>query len=123
MSTTEPRRDIGLVRTHEQSRARYPDEDGLIDRDGVRVFYERYGDGEPTVLFLPTWSVVHSRSWKLQIPYFARHFRVLTFDPRGNGRSDRPPHPGAYREEEFAADALAVMDATDTDRAILVSLS
>jgi pimeloyl-ACP methyl ester carboxylesterase/predicted glycosyltransferase len=107
----------------EQSRARYPDETGYVERDGVRVFWERYGDGEPTVLFLPTWSIVHSRGWKAQIPYFARHARVVTFDGRGNGRSDRPQRPEAYREEEFAADALAVMDATGTERAVLVSLS
>src|SRR5207237_2833968 len=81
------------------------------------------GDGDPTVLLLPTWSIIHSRTWKAQIPYLSRHFRVLTFDGRGNGRSDRPPEPDAYREEEFAADALAVMDATDTERAVLVSLS
>jgi pimeloyl-ACP methyl ester carboxylesterase len=48
---------------------------------------------------------------------------VLTFDPRGNGRSDRPRTPAAYAEREFAGDALAVMDATDTERAVLVSLS
>ena len=123
MSTTESPTDIRLVRAHEQKRARYPDDEGFIERHGVRTFYERYGDGDPTVLFLPTWSIVHSRTWKLQIPYFARHFRVLTLDGRGNGRSDRPRHPDAYREEEFAADALAVMDATLTNRAILVSLS
>ncbi len=104
-------------------RARYPDETGYVERDGVRVFWERYGDGEPTILFLPTWTLIHSRCWKAQIPYFARHFRVLTFDPRGNGRSDRPQDPRAYAESEFAADALAVMDATDTERAALVSLS
>jgi hypothetical protein len=46
---------------HEQSRARYPDESGYVARDGVRTFYEVYGDGEPTVLLLPTWSIVHSR--------------------------------------------------------------
>jgi pimeloyl-ACP methyl ester carboxylesterase/predicted glycosyltransferase len=107
----------------EQSRARHPDETGYVERDGVRVFWERYGRGEPTILFLPTWSIVHSRCWKAQIPYFARHARVLTFDGRGNGRSDRPRSPDAYREEEFAADALAVMDATDTKRAALVSFS
>ena len=110
-----------LVR--EQSRARYPDSSGYIERDGVRVFWERYGDGDPTVLFLPTWSIIHSRGWKAQIPYFARHARVLTFDGRGNGRSDRPKSPEAYREEEFAADALAVMDATRSERVVLVSLS
>ena len=53
--------------------------------------------GEPTVLLLPTWSIVHSRLWKMQIPYLARHFRVVTFDGRGNGRSDRPPAPRPTR--------------------------
>ena len=104
-------------------RARYPDETGYIERDGVRVFWERYGDGEPTILLLPTWTILHSRCWKAQIAYFARHCRVLTFDPRGNGRSDRPREPSAYAAAEFAADALAVMDATNTARAVLVSLS
>ena len=82
---------------HEQSRARYPDEEGFIERDGVRVFWESYGEGEQTILFLPTWTLVHSRVWKAQIPYFARHFRVICFDPRGNGRSDRPQEPGGLR--------------------------
>jgi pimeloyl-ACP methyl ester carboxylesterase len=48
---------------------------------------------------------------------------VLTFDGRGNGCSDRPADHAAYAETEFVADALAVMDATDTDRAVLVSWS
>ena len=78
---------------HEQSRARYPDSEGYVERDGVRTFYEVYGEGEPTVLLLPTWSIVHSRCWKLQIPYLARHCRVVAFDGRGNGRSDRPAEP------------------------------
>jgi pimeloyl-ACP methyl ester carboxylesterase/predicted glycosyltransferase len=106
-----------------QSRARYPDETGFIERDGVNVFWERYGDGAPTILFLPAWSIVHSRVWKAQIPYFTRHARVLTFDGRGNGRSDRPSDPEAYAPTEFVADALAVMEATSTDRAWVVSLS
>ena len=74
----------------EQTRARYPDESGYVERDGVRLYYEVYGSGEPTVFLLPTWSIIHSRHWKMQIPYLARHCRVLTFDGRGNGRSDRP---------------------------------
>jgi len=107
----------------EQSRACYPDSTGYVERDGVRVFYELYGEGEPTVLFLPTWSIIHARTWKAQVPYLARHGRVLTFDPRGNGKSDRPADPEAYAPQEFAEDALAVMDATGTERAVLVSLS
>ena len=104
--------------SRDQSRARHPDRTGYVERGGVRTFYEVYGEGEPTVLLMPTWSIIHSRHWKLQIPYLARHMRVITFDGRGNGRSDRPADPEAYREEEFAADALAVMDATATERAV-----
>ncbi|HET7568668.1 MAG TPA: alpha/beta fold hydrolase [Gaiellaceae bacterium] len=105
----------------EQSRARYPDESGHVTRDGVRLHYEVYGTGEPTVLLLPTWSILHSRHWKMQIPYLSRHCRVLAFDGRGNGRSDRPE--SGYGERDFAADALAVLDATGTARAAIVSLS
>jgi pimeloyl-ACP methyl ester carboxylesterase/predicted glycosyltransferase len=107
----------------EQTRARYPDEQGYIERDGVRVFYEVYGTGEPTILFCPTWTLVHSRVWKMQIPYLARHHRVVVFDPRGNGKSDRPGTVEAYAEAEFAQDALDVLDATGTERAIVVGLS
>jgi len=104
-------------------RARYPDAEGYVERDGVRVFYEVFGAGERTILLLPTWSLVHSRIWKAQVPYLARHFRVVTFDGRGNGRSDRPTEPEAYTADEFAADALAVMAATGTERAVLVGFS
>ncbi len=118
MTTAEP-----ITGAREQTRARYPDDEGYVERDGVRVFWEVYGSGEPTVLLLPTWSIIHSRHWKGQIPYLARHCRVVTFDGRGNGRSDRPATAGAYAEREFAADALAVMDATATERAVIVGLS
>jgi pimeloyl-ACP methyl ester carboxylesterase len=107
----------------EQTRARHPDEEGFVERDGVRVRWERYGDGEPTLLLLPAWSIIHSRQWKAQIPYLARHYRVLTFDPRGNGRSDRPPTAEAYDDDQYVADALAVLDATGTREAVLVGLS
>ncbi|MDX6582460.1 MAG: hypothetical protein QOI10_1644 [Solirubrobacterales bacterium] len=107
----------------EQTRARYPDAEGFIERDGVRVFWESYGQGEQTLLFLPTWTLVHSRIWKAQIGYFARHFRVICFDPRGNGRSDCPPDSEAYAEAEFTQDAIDVMDACGVERAVAVSLS
>jgi pimeloyl-ACP methyl ester carboxylesterase/predicted glycosyltransferase len=110
-------------RAREQSRARYPDREGFVERDGVRVFYEVYGEGERTILLLPTWSIVHSRHWKAQVPYLARHARVVTFDGRGNGRSARPPGVEHYLADEFAADVLAIMDATGTELATLVAVS
>jgi len=113
----------GTAAAPEQTRARYPNADGYVERDGVRIFYEVYGEGRPTILLMPTWSIIHSRFWKMQVPYLARHFRVVVFDGRGNGRSDRPPHPEAYVEAEYADDALAVLDATGTEHAVVVSLS
>ncbi len=104
-------------------RARNPDSEGYIERDGVRIFYEVHGTGEPTILFCPTWSLVHSRVWKMQVPYLARHHRVIVFDPRGNGRSDRPRTREAYAEAEFAQDAVDVLDATGTEKALVVGLS
>ena len=107
----------------EQTRARYPDSEGYVERDGVRVFYEVYGHGEPTILLPPPWAIVYSRVWKMQIPYLSRHFRVVVYDGRGNGRSDRPAFAAAYGEREQAADALAVLDATGTEQAVVVGFS
>ena len=110
--------------TGEQSRARYPDAEGYASReDGTRIFYEVYGAGDRTTVFVPPWAIVHSRLWKAQIPYFARRARVIAFDPRGNGRSDRPADVSLYSEDENAADIGAVLDATGTDRATIVTMS
>src|SRR5687767_13222541 len=114
---------VSEERPQDGSRARYPDEEGYIERDGVRVFWESFGTGDQTILFLPTWTLVHSRVWKAQIAYFARHFRVICFDPRGNGRSDRPKDPRQYDEREFAQDAIDVMDACGVEQATCVALS
>jgi pimeloyl-ACP methyl ester carboxylesterase/predicted glycosyltransferase len=104
-------------------RACQPSREGYAERDGVKIYYEVFGTGEPTVLLLPTWSIIHSRHWKMQVPYLARHCRIITFDARGNGRSDRPTESAAYTESEMASDAVAVMDATSTARAIIVGHS
>jgi len=37
-------------------RARYPDLEGYVERDGVKTFYEVFGTGETTLLLLPAWS-------------------------------------------------------------------
>ncbi len=107
----------------EPAPVRDPDEQGFVERDGVRVAWQRFGDGEPTLVLLPAWSIVPSRVWKAQVPYLARHFRVVTFDGRGSGASDRPRVAAAYSYREFVADALAVMDASATDRAVLGAFS
>lgn len=103
-------------------RAREPDDTGYAVVDGVRTYYEVFGTGPTTLLMMGTFPVVDGRQWKGQVPYLARHFRVVTWDPRGNGASDRPTGPDAYADEVYARDAAAVLDATGTDAAFVVAL-
>jgi pimeloyl-ACP methyl ester carboxylesterase len=104
-------------------RAQPPDSDGYADVDGIKVFYEVFGDGDVTVLLIGGWQVVHSRAFKAQVPYLARHYRVVTYDLPGNGRSDRPTDPADYALDRHIAWATAVLDATGTERAIVVGYS
>ena len=121
LATASPGLPGDAVARPEQTRARYPDEEGYLERGAVRVFYEVYGTGEPAILLLPPWEIVHSRAWKAQIPYFARHARVVTFDRRGNGRSDRPQGVRACDRRATADDARAVLDHVGVDQAVVVS--
>lgn len=128
MTLTAGDRAAGSVDTvpvgHHPSRAADPDVDGVVVRDGVEIAYEVFGaDRSPTVLLLPTWSIIPSRHWKAQVGHLSRHYRVVTFDGRGSGRSGRPVGAAAYTNAEYAADVVAVMDATGTERAVLVALS
>ncbi len=116
-------RIAGVGRTATETPALLPDESGYVERDGVRVWWEAYGAGEPAILLMPTWSIIHSRHWKAQIHYLARHFRVVTFDGRGNGLSDRPMTEGAHADAEIVADAVAVLDAARVADAVVVGLS
>jgi len=104
-------------------RARQPDESGDVERDGVRIHWDRYGEGDTTLLLMPTWSIVPVRHWKFQVPYLARTHRVITFDGRATGASDRPRGPEHYTVGAFADDAVAVLDATGTERAVVAALS
>ena len=104
-------------------RARYPDTEGYVERNGAKIFYEVYENEGPTILLAQSWQTCHSRMWKLQIPYLARHFRVVTYDPIGNGRSDRVPAAARYRATEVLEDAIAVLDETSTESCVVAGLS
>lgn len=111
-------------RSDTETQARLPDRTGVVERDGVQVHWESFGSTDrPAILLLPTWSVLHSRHWKGQIHYLARHFHVLTFDGRGNGLSDRPVDPAAYSSRNFIEDAVAVLDAAGVERACMAGVS
>jgi hypothetical protein len=70
-------------------------------------------------VLLPAWSIMVRAERRL---YLARHYRVIAFD--GQQRSVGPAEGAdAYIAQEFVADAIAVLDATGTERAAIVGLA
>jgi len=107
----------------ESGAARRADESGFAtSADGVRLAFDVFGSGERTLVLLPSAPIIHARQWKAQTHFLSRFYRVVTYDGRGNGRSDRPTDPAAYADERMVEDLEAVMAATGTVRAVLVGL-
>jgi pimeloyl-ACP methyl ester carboxylesterase len=103
-------------------RATAPVIDGVLDRDGFGVGYAVYGEGPVTLCLVMPDTIVHARAWKAQVPFLARYFRVVTVDPRGNGRSDRPTEPEEFAVPTLEADVWGVLDHVGADKVVLVGL-
>ncbi len=80
-----------------------------IASDGIRLHYELFGKraGEPVLMIQGLGA--DARGWGLQRWAIGRRYRVIVFDNRGVGRSDKPA--GDYDLAQMAEDALAVLDA------------
>jgi pimeloyl-ACP methyl ester carboxylesterase/predicted glycosyltransferase len=104
-------------------RARLPDQSGYAtNRVGLRIYYEVFGKGDKTLVLVPNNPISHSRMWKAQVHYLARHYRVVAYDGIGNGMSDHPNATTPWTLSHMANECLAVMDATGTASAVLVCL-
>jgi pimeloyl-ACP methyl ester carboxylesterase/UDP:flavonoid glycosyltransferase YjiC (YdhE family) len=104
-------------------RAREADESGYATTtDGLRLYWERHGSGAVTIVLLPANPISNSRLWKAQVHHLARHYRVILYDGRGNGKSDSPDPAGQWLGGWWAADCLSVMDATGTPSAVLAGI-
>lgn len=97
--------------------------DGYVERGGVKSWYAVWGESGPWIAFAPIFQITHMQMLKATVPYLSRHFRVVTMDGRGNGRSDRPRGQEAYALEEYYKDFLAVLDAAGADRLAVVGIS
>ena len=84
-----------------------------VQANGINIYYESQGEGEP--LFLIAGLGATHDLWELQVPSFARWYRVVTFDNRGAGDTDKPAEP--YSIALFADDTAALMDALGIERA------
>ena len=100
-------------------RAREPDHTGRVERDGVSVGYEVFGDGGPTIVLLTSWAIVHMRQWKAQVPYLSRHFRVITVEGRATGGPTGPTRPTPTPTGSTSTTRSRSWTRTGIDRAVL----
>lgn len=72
----------------------------------ANLYYEAHGQGAPVVLISGLGG--GTSTWYGQVPFFQRHYRTITMDNRGSGRSDMPEGPYAMRR--MAEDVLCLLD-------------
>jgi 3-oxoadipate enol-lactonase len=87
--------------------------------NGITISYRVEGQGVPLVLIMGYSGT--GDSWIFQKRPFRKRFRVLTFDNRGVGKTDRPDGP--YTTRMMADDTVALMDHLEIDRAHVLGVS
>jgi pimeloyl-ACP methyl ester carboxylesterase len=87
--------------------------------NGINIYYEIHGSGEPLVLIMGLRR--NAEWWYRQIPALSRHFKVIAFDNRGAGRTDKPE--SEYSIGQFAEDTAGLMDALGVARAHVFAIS
>jgi pimeloyl-ACP methyl ester carboxylesterase len=81
----------------------------FADSDGIRIYYDDTGEGEPALLCLPGWCNTRTIFAPLAERLSADH-RVLAMDWRGHGNSQASDRDFGFAE--MAGDALAVIEAS-----------
>jgi pimeloyl-ACP methyl ester carboxylesterase len=92
----------------------------MIQSNGIELHVEQRGAGVPALVFLHYWGG-SARSWRHVVEALAPEFRTVAIDQRGWGRSGAPA--SGYALADMAGDALAVIEALDLERYILVGHS
>ncbi len=85
----------------------------------IITYYEEHGSGEPLILIMGLGGDL--QAWALQVPALSKHFRVITFDNRGAGRSSSPDKP--YSMSGMADDLAALMDHLEIPKAHILGFS
>jgi pimeloyl-ACP methyl ester carboxylesterase len=93
----------------------------MVTDDGVTLYAEETGEGEP-LLFIHEFAGDH-RSWEPQVRFFSAAYRCVTYAARGYPPSQVPADPGAYTQGRAVADAIAVLDGLGVDQANVIGLS
>jgi pimeloyl-ACP methyl ester carboxylesterase len=81
---------------------------GTIVREGAKIVYYEHGVGEPTLVLCHP-MVYGLATFQPILEQLCQDFRIVTWDPRGTGRSD--PLPGPYYTRDYVEDLRAVIEA------------
>jgi len=93
-----------------------------VENKGTKIWYEIHGQGDPTLIMVPGFQIVHSEFYKrYYVPFLSRHMRVVTLDLRGSGKSDKPDKN--YDLKNSAEDINAIVEALGLDRFAMVGSS
>jgi pimeloyl-ACP methyl ester carboxylesterase len=87
--------------------------------EDINIYYESHGDGEPLLLIMGYGQ--YSALWAPLIRDLSPEYRVISFDNRGTGRSDKPDIP--YTMKMMADDAKGLLDAIGVDSAHVFGMS
>jgi pimeloyl-ACP methyl ester carboxylesterase len=90
-----------------------------IKTNNIELYYEIHGEGEPLVLI--SGLGYSSWQWHKMVPLLAEKFKVITFDNRGVGQSDKPAGP--YTAGMLAQDTVGLLDALGIEKAVIVGHS
>jgi len=93
--------------------------------DGQSIFYDDQGDGDPVMLlhgFVGDINIDWIRSGILDL-LLDEGYRVIAFDARGHGLSDKPHELSAYENDALTKDAQALLDHLGIDRCMAVGFS
>lgn len=95
-----------------------------LDRSGVAIHYEKYGESsDRTPLFLTHGYAASCEMWHPNVAALSAHRQVVVWDIRGHGHSASPPGLDQYSEALAVGDMVAVLDACGVDRAAVGGLS
>jgi len=90
--------------------------------NGININYEVHGHGEETLVLI-IGGIAPQRVWIFQTCEFKKHYRVITFDNRGFGGSDKPGGCGAYTMKIMADDVVGLMNHLDIEKAHVLGQS
>jgi pimeloyl-ACP methyl ester carboxylesterase len=87
--------------------------------NGIKINYQTEGQGEPMVMIMGFNSP--ASTWSSQVSFFKKYYKVITFDNRGVGKSEKPEGP--YSTKMMATDTIALMDHLGIKNARIVGAS